>query len=60
MPEYFTTEDFITPIECLTIALESIQILYDEERIEDRENTERLIDLYKSAIESLNATGEVE
>ena len=60
MPEYFTTEDFITPIECLTIALESIQILYDEERIEDRKNAERLIDLYKSAIESLNATVEVE
>ena len=60
MPEYFTTEDFIKPIECLTIALDSIQILYDDERIEDRENAERLIDLYKSAIESLNATEEVE
>ena len=60
MPEYFTTEDFIKPIECLTIALYSIQILYDEERIEDRKNAERLIDLYKRAIESLNCTGEVE
>lgn len=54
MPEYFTTEDFIKPIECLTIALESIQILYDDERIEDRENAEPLIESYKRAIELLS------
>ena len=53
MPEYFTTEDFIKPIECLTIALDSIQILYDDERIEDRENAELLIKSYKRAIEAL-------
>ncbi|HEM3198448.1 TPA: hypothetical protein U0908_000609 [Streptococcus suis 14A] len=53
MPEYFTTEDFTKPIECLTMALESIQCLYDEERIEDRENAEQLIDSYKYAIELL-------
>ena len=34
MPEFYTTK----PIECLTLALESIQDLYDEERIEDRGN----------------------
>ena len=53
MPEYFTTEDFVKPIECLTMALENIQDLYDEERIEDRENAERLIESYKQAIEAL-------
>ena len=53
MPEYFTTEDFVKPIECLTMALENIQDLYDEERIEDRENAELLIESYKQAIESL-------
>ena len=53
MPEYFTTEDFVKPIECLTMALENIQNLYDEERIKDRENAEPLIDSYKYAIELL-------
>ena len=53
MPEYFTTEDFVKPIECLTMALENIQGLYDEERIKDRENAEPLIDSYKYAIELL-------
>lgn len=50
---YFTTEDFMKPIECLTMRLESIQNLYDEEGIEDRENAERLIESYKQAIEAL-------
>ncbi len=53
MPEYFTTEDFVKPIECLTMALENIQDLYDEQRIEDRENAEQLIESYKQAIEAL-------
>ena len=53
MPEYYTTEDFTKPIECLTMALESIQCLYNEKRIEDRENAEQLIDSYKYAIELL-------
>ena len=53
MPGYFTTEDFVKPIECLTMALENIQDLYDEERIKDRENAEPLIDSYKYAIELL-------
>ncbi|HFU3818985.1 TPA: hypothetical protein ACGPAJ_001803 [Streptococcus suis] len=53
MPEFYTTEDFTKPIECLTMALESIQCLYDEKRIEDRENAEQLIDSYKYAIELL-------
>ena len=53
MPEYFTTEDFMQPIECLTIVLEAIQDLYNEERIEDRENAERLIESYKQSIELL-------
>ena len=53
MPEFYTTEDFVTPIECLIEALDSIQSLYKENRIEDRENAERLIDSYKHAIELL-------
>lgn len=53
MPEYFTTEDFTTPIECLTEALDLIQTVYDVDRIEDRENAERLIESYKQAIEAL-------
>ena len=53
MPEYFTTEDFTTPIECLTEALGSIQGLYEEKRIEDKRNAEQLIDSYKYAIELL-------
>ncbi len=57
MPEYFTTEDFTTPIESLKADLEFIQTYYDEDRIEDRENAERLIDSYKYAIELLNNVG---
>ncbi|MCK3895759.1 hypothetical protein HCC09_11665 [Streptococcus suis] len=53
MPEFYTTEDFTKPIECLTMALESIQCLYNEKRIEDIENAEQLIDSYKYAIELL-------
>ena len=59
MPEYYTTEDFTKPIECLTMALESIQGLYNEKRIEDRENAEQLIELYKQAIELLRKEEEV-
>ena len=55
MPEYFTTEDFTTPIECLIEALGSIKGLYEEKRIEDRENAELLIDSYKYAIELLKS-----
>lgn len=54
MPELFTTEDFAKPIECLTDALGSIQGLYEENRIEDKEKAENLIDSYKYAIELLN------
>ena len=54
MPEYFTTEDFVEPIEVLTISLEAIQCLYDAERIEDRGNAELLIESYKRAIELLS------
>lgn len=54
MPEFYTTEDFITPIECLTEALGIIQILYEKNRIEDKENSEQLIDSYKYAIELLD------
>ena len=53
MPEYFTTEDFALPIECLAEALDSIQGLYEENRIEDKEKAEQLIDSYKYAIELL-------
>ena len=53
MPEFYTTEDFAMPIECLTEALGSIKGLYDENRIEDKENAEQLIDSYKYAIELL-------
>ena len=53
MPEFYTTEDFIKPIECLTEPLVLIQILYEKNRIEDKENAERLIDSYKYAIELL-------
>lgn len=53
MPEFYTTEDFAMPIECLTEALESIQGLYEENRIEDKEKAENLIDSYKYAIELL-------
>ena len=53
MPEYFTTEDFVKPIECLSDALDSIHGLYEEKRIEDKRNAELLIDSYKYAIELL-------
>ena len=53
MPELFTTEDFAMPIECLTEALGSIKGLYEENRIEDKEKAEQLIDSYKYAIELL-------
>ena len=53
MPEFYTTDDFTTPIECLTEALCSIQGLYEEKRIEDKEKAEQLIDSYKYAIELL-------
>ena len=53
MPELFTTEDFAMPIECLTMALGSIKGLYEENRIEDKEKAEQLIDSYKYAIELL-------
>ena len=56
MPEYFTTEDFAKPIECLSDALCSIQGLYEENRIEDKRNAEQLIDSYKYAIELLKKT----
>ena len=38
MPEFYITEDFTTPIECLSDALGSINGLYEENRIEDKEN----------------------
>ena len=53
MPEFYTTEDFVTPTECLSEALGSIHGLYLEKRIEDKENAELLIDSYKYAIELL-------
>ena len=56
MPEYFTTEDFAKPIECLSDALCSIQGLYEEKRTEDKRNAELLIDSYKYAIELLKKT----
>ncbi|HFU3962202.1 TPA: hypothetical protein ACGO2U_000070 [Streptococcus suis] len=55
MPEIYITEDFTTPIECLSEALDSIWSLYEENRIEDKENAERLIDSYKYAIELLKS-----
>lgn len=60
MPEYFTTKDFTTPIECLSEALEYIQYIYDEEGFKDRENAEQLIESYKHAIELLMKEEEVE
>jgi hypothetical protein len=53
MPEFYTTEDFVIPIECLSEALGSIHGLYEEKRIEDKRNAEQLIDSYKYAIELL-------
>ena len=52
MPEFYITDDFVTPTECLIEALGSIQGLYEENRIE-KENAELLIDSYKYAIELL-------
>lgn len=60
MPEYFTTEDFVKPIECLSEALGSIQGLYEEKRIEDKEKAENLIDSYKYAIELLTKEEETD
>ncbi|PHV55449.1 hypothetical protein CS010_10800 [Streptococcus macedonicus] len=54
---YFTTEDFVKPMEGLTMTLKSIQDLYDIERIGDKENAERLIDSYRYAIELLRKEG---
>ena len=53
MPEFYITDDFTTPTECLSDALCSIQGLYEENRIEDKRNAEQLIDSYKYAIELL-------
>ena len=53
MPEFYITDDFVTPTECLSEALGSIQGLYEEKRIEDTRNAELLIDSYKYAIELL-------
>ena len=53
MREFYITDDFTTPVECLTEALGSIKGLYEENRILDKENTEQLIDSYKYAIELL-------
>ena len=55
MPEFYTTDNFNTPIEGLMIALELIQSLNEDNRIEDKENAERLIDSYKNAIELLKS-----
>ena len=48
MPEFYITDDFVTPTECLSEALGSIQGLY-----EDKRNAKLLIDSYKYAIELL-------
>ena len=48
-----TTDDFLTPIEWIKDVLEVIQIFFKENRIEDKENAEQLIDSYKYAIELL-------
>ena len=53
MPEYYTTEDFLKPIEVLEVSLVAIQNIYNKERIKDRENAELLIDSYRYAIELL-------
>ena len=53
MTEKVTTDDFLTPTEWLTDVLDVIQICFKENRIEDKENAERLIDSYKYAIELL-------
>ena len=53
MTEKVTTDDFLTPTEWLTDVLDVIQICFKENRIEDKEKTEQLIDSYKYAIELL-------
>ena len=53
MEDVLYAKDFTTPIEILKEGLEFIHIFYDENRIEDRENAELLIDSYKRAIELL-------
>lgn len=53
MPGLFTTDYFAKPIECLSDSLDFIQILLEENRIEDKENAEQLIDSYNYAIELL-------
>ena len=54
MSEYYTTEDFMEPIEALEITLATIEFLYNNERIKDRENAELLIESHKRAIELLS------
>ena len=54
MSEYYTTEDFLKPIEVLEVSLVVIQNIYNKERIKDRENAELLIESYKRAIELLS------
>ena len=61
LPYYYQNEvvtkeplkEVIKLIYCLTEALGSIKGLYEENRIEDKENAEQLIDSYKYAIELL-------
>ena len=60
MPEFYITDDFVTPTECLSEALGSIQGLYEEKRIEDKRNAELLIDSYKYAIELLTKEEETD
>ncbi|HFI0264715.1 TPA: hypothetical protein ACGOYV_001024 [Streptococcus suis] len=55
MPEFYITDNFNTPIEGFIFALEFIQSLNEDNRIEDKENAERLIDSYKNAIELLKS-----
>ena len=53
MPEFYITDDFVTPIECLSEALGSIQGLYEEKRIEDKRNAElRILDILHRLIPS--------
>ncbi|MDG3132288.1 hypothetical protein MKL26_04500 [Streptococcus suis] len=53
MPEFLTTEDFMTPIENLGNTLEFIQSFYNENRFEDMEKAELLIISYKQAMDLL-------
>ena len=54
MPEYYTTEDLLKPIEVLEVSLAAIQNIYNKERIKDRENAELLIESHKRAIELIS------